>query len=369
EWASQREDKARSNLLQLPEMSALPRLRRLEIDGIPSQITPEGLLLNNVRSLSLIDVSGVQGEQLLEVLRNSPYLERLELGRSPLACPPQPGLIPIHLPHLMALQLIFMPAQVSNFLLATIHAPNCSELFISSHFPELPDNVIEHLFTDNTKHFSPVLQKLLTRGRYKDIHVFRLEDQSIDFHLQFHDEDFDYSVDQGILRLEFKFHSIGQLEGAVRWLIGYLNRDLPKIRISLFLDEIEEVRLLNLLDSHMAIINLAFRALSGPGFVQPSPILVHMAHPTSLHWPLPSLETFSYGVVNDESHNEMMLTMLRRRYGSNSNETDGERNVLRPLKRMRIESGEKQSVYLLVEAQKILPQAVTSLIEEDDSIW
>ncbi|KIO33321.1 hypothetical protein M407DRAFT_17876 [Tulasnella calospora MUT 4182] len=274
----------------------------------------------------------------------------------------------------MALHLIFMPIQVSNFLLTTIHAPNCSELFISSHFPELPDDVVrERLFTSNAKHFSPVLKKLLTQGQYKDIDVLRFDDQSMEFRLQFHDEDFDYSVDRGILRLAFKLHSVGQVETTVQWLTSCFNRDMPKIPVRIFMDGLEEVHLVNLFDSHMAITHLAFRACSDPGAIQPNPILAHMAHPTPSGWPLPDLEVFSYclGEEGSESHNEMMLDMLRRRYGP-SPESGSERLPPRLLRRMRIVAavvGGENSVYLLGEVQKILPQAETSLIDEEDSIW
>ncbi|KAG8912039.1 hypothetical protein FRC01_005332 [Tulasnella sp. 417] len=361
-----------SSLPQLPGMAAFPQLRRLEIDGIPSELAPPNLPLNNVRSLNIIDVINVEAEQLLEVLRNSPQLERLGLGRSPLACPPQPVLLEsIHLPCLMALHLVFMPAQVSNFLLTTVHAPNCSELFISSHLPEVPNNVVEAcLFTSKTKHFSPVLQRLLTQGRYKDIDVLRTGDQSVEFHLQFHDEDFDYSVDRGIVRLDFKLHSFPQMESTVQWLTGCLNHDMPKTPIRLFVDGIEEVRLMDLIESHLAITHLAFRACSDPGAIQPNPILVHMAHPGPSRWPLPDLESFSYGVVEDgDSHNEMMLDMLRQRYDTSFNESGNEPIPPRPLRRMRIELGGTENVHLLESVRKILPQAEASLIEGDDSVW
>ncbi|KAG9049739.1 hypothetical protein FS837_009273 [Tulasnella sp. UAMH 9824] len=141
-------------------------------------------------------------ELLLDALRNSPSLERLELGRSPAECPSQTTVIPIHLPRLLALHLIFMPISVSNFLLTTIHAPNCSELLISSHFPKvLDDPVRDCLFTSSTNHFSPVIQTLLTRGRNKDIDITRSGTQTIEFLLNFHDEDCDDLLDRGLLRL------------------------------------------------------------------------------------------------------------------------------------------------------------------------
>ncbi|KAG8912019.1 hypothetical protein FRC01_005345 [Tulasnella sp. 417] len=361
-----------SGLPQLSGVAVLAQLRRLEIDGIPCELAPPNLPLNSVRSLNLIDVINVEAEQLLEVLRGSPRLERLELGRSPLECPPQRvALAPIHLPCLMALHLVFMPVQVSNFFLTTIHAPDCSELFISSHLPEVPDDVVKScLFTSKTMHFSPVLQRLLTQGRYKDIDVLRLNDQNAEFHLQFHDEDFDYSMDRGIIRLEFKLHSFLQLESTVQWLIGYLDHDMPKAPIRLFVDGVEEARLMDLIESHLAITHLAFRAYSGPGARQPNPILVHMAHSTSSRWPLPDLEVFSYGVVEGgDSHDEMMLDTLRQRYDTCFNKSGNEPIPPRPLRRLRIEPGGTESVHLLEAVRKILPKAEASLIEGDDSIW
>ncbi|KAG8962809.1 hypothetical protein FRC00_008756 [Tulasnella sp. 408] len=314
-----------SSLPKLPGMASLPKLRRLEIDGVPCEIPPLGLQLNDVRSLNLIDVVNVEADQLLDVLRNSPRLEWLGLGRSPLARPPQPALAPIHLPYLLALHLIYMPISVSHFLLTTIRAPNCSELIMSSEFPEFPDNVVrENLFTSETKHFSPVLQKLLTRGIYKDVHVVGIGHSKADFFLQFHDEEDDGFADVGIVRLQFQLHSVEQIVKTVHWLVVYLERDMPKIPIRLFMDGIEEVRLLDVIDLHMAITHLAFRAprvpLEAP---QLNPIFVRMAQPTASGWALPDLEVFTYDSGGRSGpRDEEMLAMLRSRYGSSPEDSN-----------------------------------------------
>ncbi|KAG8962807.1 hypothetical protein FRC00_008754 [Tulasnella sp. 408] len=360
-----------SELQQLPGMTAFPKLRRLEIDGIPCQISLPGLLLSKVQSLNLIDVTNVETDQLLDVLRNSPHLERLELGRSPLACPSQPASPPIHLSRLMVLHLIFMPVQVSNFLLTTIRAPDCSELFISSHFPEHPDDVVkEHLFTSNTTHFSPVLQKLLTLGQYKDVDIIRLSEQNIQFLLLFNDEEDHSSVDRGFVRLEFELQSVEQIEETVHWLVGHLERDMPKIPIRLFVDGVEQIRLMNLIDSHMRITHLGVRIWRGSD-ATPSPILVHMAQPTPSDWPLPDLEFLFYDPVDRSgSQNEVLLDMLRRRYGSGSEESDSGRVLPRPLKGMRIGPYQIHGPYLIGEVEKISPQAETSLMESyGGPIW
>ncbi|KAG8892082.1 hypothetical protein FRC01_014356, partial [Tulasnella sp. 417] len=306
---------------QFPEMTTFPALRQLEIDGIPCQLAPPGLLVNDFISLNLIDVDNVEAEQLLEALRSSPRLERLGLGRSPLACPSQSAVAPIYLPYLMAIHLIYMPVQVSNFFLTTIHAPNCSELSISSRFPEFPDNVVrESLFTSNTDHFSPVLQRLMTRGQYKDIGLFcysAYQSQGIDFNLEFHNDDSSHSLHRGILRLDFKLHSIEQAEETIQWLASYLDRDVPKIPIRLQLEGLEDVRLLNLIDSQMAITHLQFLR-----WLRDS-MLVHLGEPSSSGWPLPDLEAFVYRPWDPpESQNETMLDMLRRRYNPSSKEAD-----------------------------------------------
>ncbi|KAG8916284.1 hypothetical protein FRC01_003254 [Tulasnella sp. 417] len=257
-------------------ITAFPALRRLEFDGIRCALAPPGLLVNDFRSLNLIEVDKVEAEELLEALRNSPRLERLGLGRSPSECPSQSAVVPIHLPQLLALHLIYLPIEVSNFLLTTIHAPNCSELFISSHFPKFPDDVVrESLFTSNTDHFSPVLRRLLTRGQYKDIEFFRhrgYRGNNVYFNVRFHDDDSSDPLHSGIFRLEFQLHS-SQVEETIRWFTSYSGRDMPKIPIRLQLDG--------------------------------------------------DLEVFIYNPCDPpESQNETMLDMLRRRYNPSSKEAD-----------------------------------------------
>ncbi|KAG8947199.1 hypothetical protein FRC04_010922 [Tulasnella sp. 424] len=324
---------------QLPETSAFPKLRRLEIEGIPCKLSSQGLQLRNVLSLNLVDVVNVSAEQLLDVLRNSPYLEGLELGRSPVTCPAHTALTPIHLPHLTTLHLMFMPIPVSNLVLSTIHAPNCSELFISSRFPELPDDVVsDFLFTSSTNHFTPVLRTLLHRGRKKDIDITNSGGGRMEFLLQFHDWDRGRPASRAIIRLDFKLNSARQIEETVHWLGDYLHRDLPEISVRLLMDGVEDVHILNLIDSYTTITHLGFRVPSSPrGPTMSNSIFVHMAQPTQSRWPFPNLEVFFYGAAEDgESHDAAMLDMLRRRYMTSSEGPDNERERPRPIRRSKI---------------------------------
>ncbi|KAG8947197.1 hypothetical protein FRC04_010920 [Tulasnella sp. 424] len=360
-----------SNWLQLPETTAFPKLRRLEIDGVPCELSPPGLLFNNVLSLNLVDVNNVSSEQLLEVLRNSPSLERLELGRSPIACPEERALTSIHLPQLTALHLIFMPIPVSNFFLSILRAPHCSELFISSRFPEVPDDIVRGcLFTSSTSHFFPIIRTLLTRGRYRDIDIIHSDAQNMEFCLQFHDEECEYPARQAILRLQFQLDSVRQIEETIRWLADSLQQDVPKIPIRLFMDGFEDVHLMDLIDSHMTITHLAFRVPSDSNAINPNPILLHLGHPAQSGWPLPNLEVFVYGVAEEvESQDEAMLDMLRRRYVSSPEESDNARMLPQPIKKVRIGDDDGRCVYLLGEVQKILPQVESSLVDDDDSAF
>ncbi|KAG8912500.1 hypothetical protein FRC00_004392 [Tulasnella sp. 408] len=345
-------------------MTAFPKLRRLEIDGVPCEISPLGLQLNNFRSLNLVEVVNVEADQLLDVLRNSPRLEWLGLGRSPVVCPSQPALAPIHLPYLMALHIIYMPTSVSHYFLTTIRAPNCSELVISSKFPELGDNVVgENLFTSSTKHFSPVLQKLLTRGMYKDVRVNQTNDR-IYFQLKSHGREGDPVTPRNV-ELTFQLQSVEQIEETVHWLVGYLEENIPKIPIRLVMDRIWEVRLLNTIDSHMAITHLAIRVHPPRGApvraLELSPFLAYMAQPTASGWPLPDLEVFVYDPKDlNGSQNEALFDMLRRRYGSGPEDSDSERMVPRPLRRMRLGTLLTHDRNLLGEVEKILPHAEVS---------
>ncbi|KAG8947196.1 hypothetical protein FRC04_010919 [Tulasnella sp. 424] len=364
---------AGANPPQLPETSAFPKLRRLEIEGTPCELPPQGLQLHRVLSLNLVDVINVSAEQLLEVLRNSPYLESLELGRSPITCPVQPALTQVHLPHLTTLHLIFLPLPVSNFFLSTLHTPNCSKLFISSQFPQFPNDVVRgSLFTSSTNHFTPVLQTLLARGRHKDIDVTTTEAEKMEFFLQFHDQDRDYTDvnTDSIIRLEFRLNSVQQIEETMRWLGGCFQRDAPKISIRLFMYGIEEVQLMNLLDSYTTITHLGFGVPSDSEDTMPNPILVHMAQSTQLGWPLPNLEVFVYRAAeNAESQGEVMLDMLRRRYVSSSEEPDNERMRPRPIKRVRVGIDGGRNANLLGEVRKILPKIETSGVSGGFSFW
>ncbi|KAG8902821.1 hypothetical protein FRC01_009462 [Tulasnella sp. 417] len=365
----------------LPGMTAFPRLRRLEIDGFPCELSPPGLLLNNVRSLNLVDVLNITMEELLGVLHNSPFLERLELGRSPTACPSKTIVTPVHLPRLMALHLIYMPIQVSNFFLKTVHAPNCSELVIVSQFPESPDNVVkDSLFTSNTQHFIPVLQTLLTRGRHKDIEVTHFSPQEMAFLLNFHDRpgdgDYDGLLDHGVVRLDFKFHSVQQIEQTVHWLVHCLGLDMPKISIRLFVGGFDEARWMDILDSRTTITHFAFYTLPHPDAIRPSPILTHMAQPTLSRWPLHEMEEFIFGVAEDDKlQDEAALKMLQERYGSsdaNPGDSSGGpsngRSYPKPLRKIRLAVDGRTSSYMLDEVQKILPEAKASLFLET-SLW
>ncbi|KAG8947192.1 hypothetical protein FRC04_010915 [Tulasnella sp. 424] len=331
-------------------MSAFPKLRRLEVEGFPCKLSSQGLQLHKVLSLNPVDVVNVSAEQLLEVLRNSPYLESLELGRSPITCPVQPASAQIHLPYLTTLHLVFMPIPVSNFFLSTINAPNCSELSISSDFSELPDRdvVKSCLFTSSTNHFTPVLQTLLARGQHKNIDVESTNSNAgkMGFILQFHDEDRDYTdVDtDSIIRLEFRLNSVQQMEENIRWLTDCLQRDAPKISIRLYMYGFEEVRLMNLLDSYTTITHLGFGGPSNSEDTMPNPILAYMAQPTQSGWPLPNLGVFVYrGAEAAKSQDEAILAMLRRRYLSSSEGPDNERIRPRPIKK-RIEKKESGAV-------------------------
>ncbi|KAG8897995.1 hypothetical protein FRC01_011071, partial [Tulasnella sp. 417] len=363
-----------SELLQLPGMTAFPRLRPLEIDGVPCELSPPGLLLNNVLSLNLVDVLNITTEELLGVLHNSPFLERLELGRSPTACPSETIVAPIHLPRLMALHLIFMPIPVSNFFLKTVHAPKCSELVIVSQFPESPDDVVKGcLFTSDTQHFNPVLQTLLTRGRHKDIEVTNFFPK-MQFLLNFHDRDGDYNglLDHGVVRLDFKFHSVQQIEQTVHWLAHCLGLDTPKISIRLFVGGFDEARWMDILDSRTTITHFAFYTLPHLYAIRPSPILTHMAQPTLSRWPLHEMEEFIFGVADDdELQDEAVLKMLRERYGprdvnpgdSSGGPSNGT-SYPNPLRRIRLAVDGRTSSYMLNEVRKILPEATASLFLE-----
>ncbi|KAG8947191.1 hypothetical protein FRC04_010914 [Tulasnella sp. 424] len=265
-------------------MSAFPKLRRLETEGFPCKLSPQGLQLHKVLSLNLVDVVNVSAEQLLDVLRNSPYLESLELGRSPITCPVQPASTQIHLPYLTTLHLVFMPIPVSNFFLSTINAPNCSELSISSDFTELPDRdvVKSCLFTSSTNHFTPVLQTLLARGRRKNIDVIGMGAGQMEIFLQFHDQECDYTTfkTDTIIRLEFKLNSVQQIEETMHWLGNYFQRDAPKTPIRLFMDRFEDVQAMKLLDSSTTITHLGVGVPSNSEDTMPNPVLVHMAQPT-----------------------------------------------------------------------------------------
>ncbi|KAG8894073.1 hypothetical protein FRC01_013175, partial [Tulasnella sp. 417] len=356
--------------LKFPELSTFLALRWLEIDGIPCQLAAPGLLVNDFRSLNLIEVHNITAKQLLEALRNSPRLERLGLGRTPRECPSQSAVAPIHLPQLMALHLIFMPVEVSNFFLTIIHAPNCSELFISSHFPKFPGDVVrESLFTSNTDHFSPVMQRLLTRGRYKDIEVFHFSGYShrgIYFNVRFYDDDSSDPQRSGIFRLEFKLHSIEQVEEAIQWLASHLDRDMPKIPIRLQFDGLGSVPLLKLIDSHMSITHFRYsRGICDS-------LLIHMGERSTLGWPLQDLEDLVYDPWDmSKSQNETMLDMLRRRYNPSSKKADSGRMLPRPLRRVHVGPCPTPTIGLLVvgEVKEILPQADTSLINGSEKYW
>ncbi|KAG8975720.1 hypothetical protein FRC05_005238 [Tulasnella sp. 425] len=356
---------------QLSEISAFPKLRRLEIEGICCKLSPPGLQLHNVLSLNLVDIVNVSAEQLLDVLQNSPYLETLGLGQSPVACPAHTALSPIHLPHLTTLRLVLMPIHVSNFFLSTIHAPNCSELDISSDFRGLPDDVVNgSLFTSSTNHFTPVLRTLLTRGRYKDIDITSTSAGNIRFLLQFHDSDRKGPVSLAVLQLDFTLNSARQIEETVRWLGNCLQRDGPKISIRLRMKRFEDVHIMDLLDSYTTITHLGFRAASLPDPTISNSILLRMAHPTQLGWPLTNLEVFVYAAAEDaESQDEAMLDMLRRRYTSSSEGLGNEGIRPRPIKRVRVCLDDSRSDYIIGEVQKILPEVETPWPEDHRGIW
>ncbi|KAG8975719.1 hypothetical protein FRC05_005237 [Tulasnella sp. 425] len=363
------------NPLQLPEMSAFPKLRRLEIDGMPCTLSPRGLGLHNVLSLNLVDVIGVSAEQLLDVLRNSPSLESLELGRSPVTCPAHTTLTPIHLPHLTTLHLIFMPIPVSNFFLSTIHAPNCSKLSISSNFAQLPDRdvVKGSLFTTSTNHFTPILRTLLTRGRYKDIDITTSTGGKTEFLLQFHDWDRSYPASKTILRLDFGLNPT-QIEETVRCLGDYLPKDVLEISIRLRMNSFEDLHVMKLLDSYTTITHLGFQ-LIGPSFgpIAPNHILIHMSQHTQSGWPLPNLEVFVYESLEDtewyECQDEAMLDMLRRRHLSSSEGPDNERIRPRPIKRVRLRFSGRREAYLLGEVRKILRAVETEIVTGGATFW
>ncbi|KAG9049737.1 hypothetical protein FS837_009271 [Tulasnella sp. UAMH 9824] len=242
-----------------------------------------------------------------------------------------------------------------------------------SEFPELPDNVVrEHLFTSDTKHFSSVLQKLLTRGIYKDVHIMGMGNESADLLFKFHDEEDYSSVNCGIVDLEFQMHSVGQIVETVQWLVGHLEQNMPKIPIRLFMDGCDEVRWLDLIDLHMAITHLALRTPRAPhGTPQSTPILVRLAQPTASGWALPDLEVFTYDPEDRNGlRDQEMLDMLRSRYGSSPEESNSERVLPRPLKKMRLGPLLPDDHYLLGEVEKILPQAEVFRMETyDDSMW
>ncbi|KAG9049741.1 hypothetical protein FS837_009275 [Tulasnella sp. UAMH 9824] len=367
-----------AEILRLPAMTAFPKLHRLDTTGLSSKLCHSGLPLNRFLSLSLIDIINLTMEQLLDVLQNSPSLERLELGRSPTRRPSQPTVTPIHLPRLMALHLIFMPVSVSNYLLSTIHAPNCSELLISSDFPESLDDVVgDCLFTRTTEHFFPVMRTLLTCGRHKDIDISRGDAQRMALLLKFHDDYCDDPLDHGPLRLHFRLHSVQQVEHTVRWLVHYLEPDMPKISIRLYMDRFEEVHLMDLFDSHMTVTHFALRIRDDPDAIRPHPILTHMARPTFSRWPLPEMVDFVYGIVGeDKLQDEAAQKMLQDRYGSSGvnsgNSSDGPSNGIlqpKPLKRIRIVSEIGAGSSVLGEVEKILPGVASLFGSDDESLW
>ncbi|KAG8912020.1 hypothetical protein FRC01_005346 [Tulasnella sp. 417] len=364
----------RDNFPKLPGTPAFPKLRCLEVDGVPCNLSPPGLKFSNVLSLNLVEVESVSMEQLLDVFRNSPFLERLELGGTPDDSLSQEMVPPVHLPRLKAFHLIFQYISVSNFFLSTIHAPNCSEIFISAYIPDyLNDGLRRHLFTRSTDHFSPVLQKLLTRGLYNDIELSGRDGQLPEFRVRFHDKDSDEAGDKGFLQFQFRFDRIQPIEETVHWLASYFKGSSPKIPTRLhFTKNFEEVRLMDIIEPYTSVTHFAIRIL----FNAPSnPILAHLAQPTSLGWPLPDLEDFTYGrPTKGEPPDEVLLDMLRRRYGSSSEQIGIKHARPRPLKRIRLVFRRRKdiSMDLLDKVHEILPTAEMFVdFEPDDSnsIW
>ncbi|KAG8945445.1 hypothetical protein FRC04_000820 [Tulasnella sp. 424] len=285
-----------------------PRLQKLYIGGIPVAWNPTTLCHLTTLSMSQIRQLGPSLEQLMAVLSACLDLESLsisEVSFSGGASTSSPN--PIHMPALKSLVFRTLTTEITNILLASIHAPNCisGELYC-----DVLGDPLQTLFTSEVSHFFDHIRSHPSTGSITcvlpEFYISRM----------------------GPWNLTLSVKNITFAKDTLIWLSSS-----SPIRIA--------IHGLNMLTADILAVIADTEALYQISFGSEAPVSdaltllatygsVPVSTPSG--WPFPGLEEMSIAgdIVGDDW--ERLLLMLQRRQGAP--ETQGDAQHPKPLRRL-----------------------------------
>ncbi|KAG8937706.1 hypothetical protein FRC00_001959 [Tulasnella sp. 408] len=326
--------------------SAPSTFKRLTLHGV--QVAVETLNLSGLISLKLGRVANISTLQLLDIIRNSPWLETLSLWEVTSIGSQSSAIPPIELPKLDSLTLYLLDAGGENFILSTIRIPNRGRLYICNDLQG--DNVQSTLFTPTIAHI------LHTTS-------FTADPKSPDIEVEVRDGDFCF-IRFREMELELYMNVEDQMQGILGWLAEMLGSEAAGCSVRLMIDP-SDVDVDVDLDRLIAVPSpLFFKELSAPGqlfglFLQAfCDTTLQPAEPGSSNWPLLQMESLTIDFDTTESQEEF-ISMLRSCHGEPSDEAESRWQAMN-LKSVELRGGP------IIEG---LVEEITRILGEVNVFW
>ncbi|KIO33138.1 hypothetical protein M407DRAFT_18003 [Tulasnella calospora MUT 4182] len=315
-----------------------PSLKDLTLYQIPVTVEPLGL--SGLVSLNLQRVPTISTPQLLEILRDSPGLERLRLISNPslVAIGSQASTIqPIELPKLVSLSLKQMENGGTNCILSNIRIPNRRRVSIHANVRRV--NPRSALFTSAITHIfhttiptADVSPSAITVERY-DVDRFSIKFRGIELALVVNGED--------------------RVQDILGWLADSVGPEAAECPVHLIhgWSTWDPVRLAAvpppLVIKHLTISDSASDLLREALYV----VMTRAPDPPSSDWFLPQMESFSVGLGTTGSQKQL-ISMLKNRYEG------GETELRCPMNLRSVElRGKPRTEGLVEEIRGILGEA------------
>ncbi|KAG8903263.1 hypothetical protein FRC01_009259 [Tulasnella sp. 417] len=265
------------------------------------KVAIEPLGLSGLVSLDLIHMSSISTPQLLEILRNSPWLQILNLDDNP-------GLVglgsqlsaipPLVLPKLTSLKLVWIDGEGANCILSKIRIPNRRKVYLCADISEGARPVL----------FTPTILHILHSTITATDHQF--SDIQVDV---YHNDEL--TIQARGMTLELYVDGEDQIEEVLSWIAEGLRSEAAAcpVRLKIIGSDVDPVRLVAvpcpLVIKHLSLSGSLLQLL----LQSPRVAIFQPPGPTCPGRLLADIGSLSIDVNTPKSQKEF-ITMLKARY-------------------------------------------------------